>query len=316
MVKEMSKGLLSEWWDEHKQPGGPKGWKMDNASGVSFYPDTWDEGHERETKAMAWFLQGLEAAFIHSLTILSKARPFDVAYGFKVVANEHDGLITDGEIPGVAGEEESEIVERAREMSGFHRAELKEKPFADEDEIEEVFREEEPQSDPPTEPDASPEGQEWAEHVAPASGPDAPDFTPEDPEWIEQVAPASGPDAPDDEIKCRNPRPAAPNEAKREQSTPGRAVEHTRRRGAQRPRVRGEKQEEKEENPFPCEPTRLPDRKEEYSDDNPYSPGTVAADIWEEDPSFSLEGSRGQRPGKDLDRSGKNSDHEEDESIE
>ena len=134
VVKRISKALLNEYWEERRQPCGPGGYCMKNACGVTFRPSDYSEGHERETKVMAWMLQGLEAAFIHSITILS-AESDD----FEVVANEHDGLIADGRIPGIDEEGVSEVVEIARLMSGFYRAELVEKPHADAEEIAEIY---------------------------------------------------------------------------------------------------------------------------------------------------------------------------------
>ena len=54
----------------------------------------------------AHVVQGIEAGFIHTLTALSGS------YGFKVIGNEHDGIITIGEIPPAA-------VERAKELFGL-----------------------------------------------------------------------------------------------------------------------------------------------------------------------------------------------------
>ncbi len=132
---EIAEALLTTYWDEHKQPGGPAGWCMKNHAGVSFYrgehiedeedDDSWC--HEARTAVMAWALRGLEGAFCHSITVLSATRT-----DFDVVANEHDGLITQGEIP--AG-----IIQAAREMSGFTRAELAEKDFADQEDIQELY---------------------------------------------------------------------------------------------------------------------------------------------------------------------------------
>ncbi len=138
VVKRISKALLNEYWKAHRQPCGPNGYCMKNACGVTFRPDDFAKGHVRETKVMAWMLQGLEAAFVHSVTILS-----DETDDFSVVANEHDGLIADGQIPGIHEEGCSEVVEIARHMSGFYRAELVEKPHADEEEIEEIYGSEE-----------------------------------------------------------------------------------------------------------------------------------------------------------------------------
>jgi hypothetical protein len=69
-----------------------------------------------KSKLAAFILQGREAAFIHSLTILGPE------YGFKPISNEHDGLVVIGEIPAVA-------IRKAAESSGFENAELVEKPF-------------------------------------------------------------------------------------------------------------------------------------------------------------------------------------------
>lgn len=126
VVKDISQALLNDFWEAHKQPGGPAGTCVKNACGIPFRPYHYEEGHERETKAMAWMLQGLEAAFCHSITILS------TDYDYAVVANEHDGLIVDGTIHEMA-------IQEAREMSGFDRAEMVQKPHADEDEIAEMY---------------------------------------------------------------------------------------------------------------------------------------------------------------------------------
>lgn len=62
-------------------------------------------------------LQGYESAYIHHLTALSSS------YGFKVVNNQHDGLICLGnEIP-------KEAHEKAKELSGLSLAELEIKPL-------------------------------------------------------------------------------------------------------------------------------------------------------------------------------------------
>ena len=126
VVIEIAEALLDEYWDANKQPGGRKGWCMKNAAGIPFRPSEWDDGHEQRSKVMAWALQGFEAAFVHSITILSQD------YDYDVVANEHDGAIVDGTIPDAA-------IEEAREMSGFHRAAFVEKDFADADDMEKVY---------------------------------------------------------------------------------------------------------------------------------------------------------------------------------
>jgi hypothetical protein len=65
-------------------------------------------------KLAAFVLQGQEAAFVHQLTILSGE------YNFVVVGNEHDGLITIGEIP------EAAMVE-AGKLSGLENPVMKTK---------------------------------------------------------------------------------------------------------------------------------------------------------------------------------------------
>ena len=142
VIKEIAEALLDEYWKAYKQPGGPAGYCMKNACGVTFRPSDYDEGHERQTKVMAWMLQGLEAAFIHSVTILSSE--YDE---FSVLANEHDGLIIRKEIDDEKMFEKAlqEAIEDARPMSGFGRAELVEKPHADEDDVVELYRDEDDQ---------------------------------------------------------------------------------------------------------------------------------------------------------------------------
>jgi hypothetical protein len=131
VIKEIADALLNEYYDATNRGG-----YMHNACGVSFNRRDYDEGHERQTKVMAWMLQGLEAAFIHSLTILSAEND-----EFDVVANEHDGLIMKGKIP-------QEAIEVARHMSGFHRAELVEKDHADDEEIEALYGPQDGQHEP------------------------------------------------------------------------------------------------------------------------------------------------------------------------
>jgi hypothetical protein len=117
MIRDLSGVLLTTYWNEFSKSGGRgKGQIMVNAAGLPFCKYDYEEGHTRRSKAMAWYLQGLEAAYIHALTVLSRG------YDYEVFANEHDGCITVGEIPQAAMEE-------AREISGFREAELAEKPF-------------------------------------------------------------------------------------------------------------------------------------------------------------------------------------------
>lgn len=79
-----------------------------NESGAQLFEDDLDQkdAHRRKAQIAAFLLQGREAAFIHSLAALADE------FGFVVVANEHDGLITLGPIP-------DEAVRRAADRSGL-----------------------------------------------------------------------------------------------------------------------------------------------------------------------------------------------------
>jgi hypothetical protein len=130
VVVKVAGALLGDYYDAKKKDG-----YLHNACGISFNPRDYDEGHERRSKAMAWMLQGLETAFVAAITVLSKD------YDYDIVASEYDGAVVDGEVP-------DEAIEDAREMSGFNLAEFVPKPFADEEEVAEVYggnEEEEPE---------------------------------------------------------------------------------------------------------------------------------------------------------------------------
>ena len=71
---------------------------------------------QRKAKVAAFVLQGQEAAFIHHLTVLS------LKYDYKVVQNEHDGVISVGSIP-------DEAVKQAAQYAGMEYAALEEKAF-------------------------------------------------------------------------------------------------------------------------------------------------------------------------------------------
>lgn len=94
-----------------------------NRTGVFFDLDKyknakaeWVNVNTLKRKLSAFFLQGAEAGFIHNLTILGPA------YGFQTLNNQHDGLVTIGEIP-------QEAVDKAIELSGLRYAKLEEKSF-------------------------------------------------------------------------------------------------------------------------------------------------------------------------------------------
>jgi len=76
----------------------------------------WKNENKLKRKLSAFFLQGVEAGYIHWLTILSKD------FGYTCLSNQHDGLVTIGEIP-------VEAREIAKQRSGLKYAFLEEKPF-------------------------------------------------------------------------------------------------------------------------------------------------------------------------------------------
>lgn len=71
---------------------------------------------QRKARIAAFVLQGQEAAFIHHLTTLS------LQYEYKVIQNEHDGVVSIGAIPQRA-------VDKAAEAAGMKYAVLDEKSF-------------------------------------------------------------------------------------------------------------------------------------------------------------------------------------------
>jgi len=75
-----------------------------------------EDGGRRKRRAAAFILQGREAAYVHRLTLLAPK------YGFTPISNQHDGLVTIGEIP-------AEAQEQAKTQSGFRYARLEEKAF-------------------------------------------------------------------------------------------------------------------------------------------------------------------------------------------
>jgi hypothetical protein len=131
VVLQISEALLTDYYAA-EQSGG---W-MENACGISFGKHAFDEGFERRSKCMAWMLQGLEAAFCHSLTIASAD-----SEAFSVVANEHDGLIIEKKVASEADFQDAldAAIDDARDRSGFYRASIVEKPFAEEEAVAEFY---------------------------------------------------------------------------------------------------------------------------------------------------------------------------------
>ncbi|WP_157094641.1 hypothetical protein [Picosynechococcus sp. PCC 7117] len=71
---------------------------------------------ELKRKLPAFLLQGNEAAFIHHLTVISSN------HNYQVISNQHDGVVTIGEIP-------PEAIEYAKTQSGLKYAQLELKSF-------------------------------------------------------------------------------------------------------------------------------------------------------------------------------------------
>jgi hypothetical protein len=165
VVIEMAEALLTDYYDAHHSGG----W-MENACGVSFGRHTWAEGHEQRSKVMAWMLQGLESAFCHWITILSAD-----SEAFTVVANEHDGLIIRKDVESEQAFQEalSAAISKAQERSGFEEAEFVEKAFADEEDVAEVYGEQE------TVETAEQEAEDEGNAQAGAGGAEAPAQAPE-----------------------------------------------------------------------------------------------------------------------------------------
>ena len=71
---------------------------------------------KKKAKVVAFILQGTEANFIHRLTTLGPK------YGYRVIGNEHDGVLCLEQIP-------EEAVSEVVELTGFRYAKLVVKPF-------------------------------------------------------------------------------------------------------------------------------------------------------------------------------------------
>lgn len=113
-LRRWRRRLVDVWLPEHEQYNA-KGRFVQNDAGMPFYPDE-HKPNALPRKLAAHLLQGQEAFLTHTLTKLSSE------YGYAVLANEHDGLVTEGEIPEAA-------VELAKRIAGTPYAELEKKAF-------------------------------------------------------------------------------------------------------------------------------------------------------------------------------------------
>lgn len=91
-----------------------------NATGIKLNITELFKNKSWKIKAVlaAYILQGQEASFIHNLTLLGHK------YDYKVIANEHDGVVSIGFIP-------DEAVKEASNLSGLENAKLVIKSFVD-----------------------------------------------------------------------------------------------------------------------------------------------------------------------------------------
>ena len=99
-VRDTMRGLVRAYvgpYAEKHATYGRGGRYLTNAAGIRLNLNTVDVStHEGRAAAACHLLQGTEAAIGHELTQLQER------YGYRVVSHEHDGLVTEGEIPPAA----------------------------------------------------------------------------------------------------------------------------------------------------------------------------------------------------------------------
>lgn len=110
-LRRWHRWLTTTYWERVSRAGYAV-----NDCGVTFRLSDYEPGHERTSKMAAWYLQGKEACYVHHLTLLGEK------YGYTVVANEHDGVLSDGEIP-------PEAIAEALALADFTHARLTTKPI-------------------------------------------------------------------------------------------------------------------------------------------------------------------------------------------
>lgn len=174
--------LVSEYWPEACRKGSRFGQFVCNPCDIPFSiydsrlaesganPDRYNQKAGFATSR----LQGLEAAYMHALARLQGD------YGYEFLRNEHDGAVVIGTVP-------EEARKRARQMSGFHRAELETKPFEGHDKNTEEPCNTKTSSNPSTSSNtktssrpSAPERRERASRSAMSSGEAGPDDGSED----------------------------------------------------------------------------------------------------------------------------------------
>lgn len=110
------KYLFYTWISENSYRGYAGRRYVKNDAEVRLCVDDIENPYELKKIVAAFLLQGREAAYIHNLTLESKR------HDFTVVSNEHDGLVTIGEIPKMA-------VQAVRDALDMDYVQLEEKSF-------------------------------------------------------------------------------------------------------------------------------------------------------------------------------------------
>lgn len=112
--------LYNEYFAAHSKLNRRSGYYIENAAGARLHWNSLPKGKEvwrAKAKIAAFLLQGIESAFIHHLTLIGYRTG-----RYKVVGNEHDGVIVMGAI-------DADSVEQARSLAGLENARLESKDF-------------------------------------------------------------------------------------------------------------------------------------------------------------------------------------------
>ena len=117
VLKKYRKGLEDTWLAPRRRRYGGR-WFVVNDAGAVLREEEYEQWRpgDRPKKLASFALQGVEAGFIHALT----AQLPD--HGVMPIANEHDGLVTIGEVP-------PGLVQALCEARGTTYLSLEEKPF-------------------------------------------------------------------------------------------------------------------------------------------------------------------------------------------
>ena len=124
-IKVWHKHLDSVWLCDNTKKSRKNELYIQNDMGMSLYLNMGrlENSTLCSKKIAAFILQGREARFIYEIVMLSKK------FGYTVVSNQHDGVITIGEIP-------DEAISMAKTITGYSGIQLIEKPFCTDNLIE------------------------------------------------------------------------------------------------------------------------------------------------------------------------------------